>query len=83
MIEAFKKFYNGISFETFLAVQVVFFSGLISVLIALSICTSRTEDQLKQNFFDKCASACYPNTVYSTDYNRCSCNAAVVVREIK
>lgn len=37
----------------------------------------------KQTFEQRCAVACYPNTVYDTKYNRCTCNASVTIREVK
>ena len=54
---------------------------------AMMISTAKTERQLEEmqkgDFYSKCAAACSPNAVYSTNYNRCECNAIVTVREIK
>jgi len=58
---------------------------MIGIAVAFSI--SKTQDQLQEihkgDFYNKCAAACAPNAVYSTKYNRCECNAMVVVREVK
>jgi len=60
---------------------------LLLSLVAMAINTSETQrkinQQNEQTFFERCAAACSPNDVYSTKYNRCSCNAAVIVKQIK
>jgi hypothetical protein len=83
MSEKLKLFFRNLSFETMVAAQIMLFTFIVSFIVGLVISDSKTQDKLQQDFFDKCAAACYPNTVYSTEYKRCSCNAAVVVREIK
>ena len=64
------------------------FLGLTAMVVAAIVfSTHRTEQQLEEmqkgDFYSKCAAACAPNAVYSTNYNRCECNAIVTVREIK
>jgi len=64
------------------------FLGLtIMVIAAMMISTAKTERQLEEiqkgDFYSKCANACAPNAVYSTNHNRCECNAIVTIREIK
>jgi hypothetical protein len=64
------------------------FIGLfVMFLVALTFSTNKTSEKLEEmqkgDFYNKCAAACAPNAVYSTKYNRCECNAMVVVREVK
>ena len=64
------------------------FIGLgLMFIVAVMFSTAKTNEQLQEiqngEFFKKCAVACAPNDVYSTKYNRCTCNAAVTVKEIK
>jgi len=64
------------------------FIGLMAMVIgAAMLSTANTERKLEEmqkgDFYSKCAAACSPNAVYSTNYNRCECNAIVTVREIK
>ena len=64
------------------------FAGLTLMGIgAMMLSTANTERKLEElqkgDFYSKCAAACAPNAVYSTNYNRCECNAIVTVREIK
>jgi len=64
------------------------FIGLAAMVIAaVMFSTAKTQEQLQEmqkgDFYNKCAAACAPNAVYSTKYNRCECNAMVVVREVK
>jgi hypothetical protein len=64
------------------------FIGLALMVIgAMMFSTANTERKLQEmqkgDFYSKCAAACSPNAVYSTNYNRCECNAIVTVREIK
>jgi hypothetical protein len=64
------------------------FIGLVMIcLLALGYSTNKTNDQIREmekgDFYSKCAAACAPNAVYSTNHNRCECNAIVTVKEIK
>ena len=83
MFEKVKTFYKGVSFETLLLVQLFFAAFAVAGIIAVSISNSNTQKKIEGDFLDRCSAACYPNTVYSIEYKRCSCNAAVVVREVK
>jgi hypothetical protein len=63
------------------------FVGMVVIgLLALGYSANKTHQELQEVekgiFFKKCAAACAPNDVYSTKYNRCTCNAAVIVKEI-
>lgn len=83
MFEKMKTFYKNLSFDTIVTLMLLFGAATIALVLATTISNSAKKDQQLQDFFDKCSTACYPNTVYSIQYKRCSCNAAVVVREVK
>jgi hypothetical protein len=77
-----EKFY-----DTAMVALGCFIGLVVIVLLALGYSANKTNEQLKEmesnSFYNKCAAACAPNAVYSTKYNRCECNAMVVVREVK
>lgn len=64
------------------------FIGMIAIAIAaMALSNAKTQEEIKQQehdaFYAKCASACFPNDVYSIQYKRCTCNASVTVKELK
>lgn len=52
-------------------------------LVSLVVYNAHLQEKAEQSFIVKCASACFPNAVYSTEHKRCMCNAIVTVREIQ
>lgn len=54
-----------------------FSASIMAIVFAVRECSAR------ETFAERCAAACYPNTVYDTKYNRCTCNASVTIREVK
>lgn len=57
------------------------FFGLTSAVLAVVFTVRECDAQ--QTFEKKCELACFPNTVYSTKYRRCECNASVIVKNIQ
>lgn len=73
-----EKFYNNLMVAVGCAI------GIFIIVIAATIINgAKTNEKVEGDFYNKCAAACSPNAVYSTKYNRCECNAMVVVREVK
>jgi TRAP-type C4-dicarboxylate transport system permease large subunit len=52
-------------------------------LVAIVMYNANLKQREEDAFSAKCAAACFPNAVYSTEHKRCMCNAIVTVREIK
>jgi hypothetical protein len=81
------KFGTDKFYDTAMVAVGCFLGFTAMFIIAMMISTVKTERQLEEiqkgDFYSKCAAACSPSAVYSTNYNRCECNAIVTVREIK
>jgi hypothetical protein len=77
-----EKFYDTamIAIGCFIGLAVM---GIGAMMLSTANTERKLEELQKGDFYSKCAAACAPNAVYSTNYNRCECNAIVTVREIK
>ena len=69
-------------FRTAMVALGCFVGMFVIIVAAMLINSAKVSEQNEKDFFSKCAAACAPNDVYSTKYNRCSCNASVIVKEI-
>jgi hypothetical protein len=78
-----KRIYDSISFENAVIAAVISFSVMIAALFSMWVSDNKKQEMNDQNFFDKCATACYPNSVYSTKYKRCECNASIIVKNVQ
>ena len=76
------KFYSYV-FGVSLGVAIVGTIAAVILFIGSWKTQGEIEKQKFQDFYNKCATACAPNGVYSISYNKCACSAIVVYKEVK